>query len=168
MLSISIIMLVLSVCLSTRISEPHVQTSRNFLRVLTVAVALSCYYDSAIHYVLSVLFGDIMGQNQAQHCFIEFSTSQRPHRPQVRWQRYVWFRWWHRGRSLMSVIVLFVSDSWASCFLCSVVCVNVGQMFSTWICMYHEMSLNPVVERFSSPDLFYFKVLLHWSLFCLC
>jgi len=84
MLSISIIMLVLSVCLSTRISEPHVQTSRNFLRVLTVAVALSCYYDSAIHYVLSVLFGDIMGQNQAQHCFIEFSTSQRPHRPQVR------------------------------------------------------------------------------------
>ena len=47
----------LSVGLSARISQkPHARTSRNFLYVLTVAVARSFSVDSAICYELPVLW----------------------------------------------------------------------------------------------------------------
>jgi len=46
------------VCLSVRshVSKQHVQTSRNFLYVLTLAVARSSSDDNAIRYVLAVLW----------------------------------------------------------------------------------------------------------------
>jgi len=47
----------LSVCLSVRISQkPHVQTSRNFLYMLPVAVARICSDNCALRYVLPVLW----------------------------------------------------------------------------------------------------------------
>jgi len=47
----------MSVCLSARISEkPHLQTSRHFLYALTVAVGRSSSDDSAICYILPVLW----------------------------------------------------------------------------------------------------------------
>jgi len=47
----------MSVCLSARLSQkPHVKTSRNFLYMLIVAVARTFCDDSAIRYVLPVLW----------------------------------------------------------------------------------------------------------------
>jgi len=57
----------LSVCLSIRISrKQHVHISRNFLYMLSVAVALSFCDDNAIHYVLPVLWMTSCVQIQIQ------------------------------------------------------------------------------------------------------
>jgi len=69
----------LFVCLSARTSQkPHAQISRNFLYMLSVAVARSSSNDSAIRYVLPVLCMtsrfhtmERMGQNQT--CYVSSS-----------------------------------------------------------------------------------------------
>jgi len=55
----------LSVCLFVSLSaciyvKPHVEISLNFLYTLPVALARSCFDNSAIRYVLPVFLGDVM------------------------------------------------------------------------------------------------------------
>ena len=46
----------LSVCLLTYLKKPHIQISQNFLNMLTAAVARSSFDDTALRYVLPVLW----------------------------------------------------------------------------------------------------------------
>jgi len=56
----------LSLCLSARISKPHVEISRNFPYLLPVAVAQLSSDDNTIRYVLPVLFMTSFSRNGAK------------------------------------------------------------------------------------------------------